>query len=39
MKGSECVFDYFQLLYYKCDKINPNRGGLDKKQKSNNKLD
>ena len=39
MKGSECVFDYFQLLYYKCDKINRNRGGLDKKQKSNNNSD
>ena len=44
MKGSEFVFDYVQLLYYKCHKINPNRGGsyidsLDRKikQKSNNK--
>ena len=27
MKGSELVFDYVQLLYYKCYKINPNRGG------------
>ena len=27
MKGSEFVFDYVQLLYYKCHKINPNRGG------------
>ena len=27
MKGSEFVFDYVQLLYYKCYKINPNRGG------------
>ena len=27
MKGSEFVFDYAQLLYYKCHKINPNRGG------------
>ena len=34
MKGSEFVFDYnyveqnyFQLLYYKCHKINSNRGG------------
>ena len=25
MKGSEFVFDYVQLLYYKCHKINPNR--------------
>ena len=24
MKGSEFVFDYFHLLYYKCHKINPN---------------
>ena len=27
MKGSEFVFDYVHLLYYKCDKINPNHGG------------
>ena len=27
MKGSEFVFDYAQLLYYKCHKINPYRGG------------
>ena len=27
MKGSKFVFDYVQLLYYKCDKINPNFGG------------
>ena len=27
MKGSEFAFDYAQLLYYKCHKINPNRGG------------
>ena len=34
MKGSEFVFDYkyvehnyVQLLYYKCHKINSNRGG------------
>ena len=27
MKGSEFVFDYVQLLYYECHKINPNRGG------------
>ena len=26
-KGSEFVFNYVQLLYYKCRKINPNRGG------------
>ena len=26
MKGSEFVFDYVQLLYYKCHKINLNRG-------------
>ena len=27
MRGSEFVFDYVQLLYYKCHKINLNRGG------------
>ena len=27
MKGSESVFDYVHLLYYKCHEINPNRGG------------
>ena len=27
VKGSEFVFDYVQLLYYKCHKINQNRGG------------
>ena len=27
MKGSEFVFDYVHLLYYKCHKTNPNRGG------------
>ena len=27
MKGSAFVFNYVQLLYYKCHKINPNRGG------------
>ena len=26
-KGSEVVFDYVHLLYYKCHKINPNRDG------------
>ena len=26
MKGSEFVFEYVHLLYYKCHKINPNRG-------------
>ena len=26
MKGSEFVFDYVNLLYYKYHKINPNRG-------------
>ena len=25
MKGSEFVFDHVYLLYYKCDKTNPNR--------------
>ena len=44
MRESEFIFDYFQLVYYKCHKINLNRGGsyIDspdciKKQKSNNK--
>ena len=27
IKGSELVFDYVQLLYYKCHKMNRNRGG------------
>ena len=27
MKGSEFIFDYVHLLYYKCQKINPNYGG------------
>ena len=27
MKGSTFVFDYVDLLYYKCHKRNPNRGG------------
>ena len=27
IKGSEFVFDYAHLLYYKCHKPNPNRGG------------
>ena len=27
MKGSEFVFDYVQLLYYKCHKRNPYRDG------------
>ena len=26
MKGSDLVFDYVQLLYYKCHEINPNLG-------------
>ena len=26
IKGSEFVFDYVHLLYYKCHKINPNHG-------------
>ena len=28
MRGSRFVFDYVHLLYYKCHKINFNRGGL-----------
>ena len=27
MKGSEFVFDYVQLLYYKCHKVNANHFG------------
>ena len=27
MKGSEFVFDYVHLMYYKCHRINLNRGG------------
>ena len=27
MKGSEFVFDYVQLLFYKCHKINRNCSG------------
>ena len=27
MRSSEFVFDYGKLLYYKCHKVNPNRGG------------
>ena len=27
MEGSELVFCYFNLLYYKCHEINPNCGG------------
>ena len=27
VKSSEFVFDYVHLMYYKCHKINPNRGG------------
>ena len=27
MKSNEFVFDYAHVLYYKCHKINPNRGG------------
>ena len=27
MRGTEFVFDYVQLLYYKCHKINLNHGG------------
>ena len=27
MRGSEFVFDYVHLMYYKCHEINPNCGG------------
>ena len=30
IKDSESVFDYVQILYYKCHKIYPNRGGFCK---------
>ena len=28
MRGSDFIFDCINLLYYKCHKINANRGGL-----------
>ena len=41
MKNNEFVFDYVQLFYYKCHKINANRGGSyrdsPENKKSNNK--
>ena len=44
MRGSDFFFNCLHSLYYKCHKINTNRGGsyinspkLDKDQKSNNK--
>ena len=44
MNGSDFVFDYVHLLYYKCHTVNPNCGGsyIDcpdwiKNKKSNNK--
>ena len=46
MRGTDLIFDWVNLLYYKCHKINPNCDGwyIDspdwiKKQKSNNKKD
>ena len=27
MRGSYFIFDFVYLLYYKCHKISPNRGG------------
>ena len=27
MKDNDLGFDYVHLLYYKCLKVNPNRGG------------
>ena len=38
-KGSEFVFDYVYLLYYKCHKINPNHAGsyIDSPDWINNK--
>ena len=42
IKGSEFIFDYVYLMYYKCHKINLNRSGAyidppDLIKKSNNK--
>ena len=47
MKGSEFVFNYVHLLYFKCHEINLNRGGPNRdspdwikskqKKKNNNK--
>ena len=44
MRGRNFIFDSVQLLYYKCLKLNSERGGsyidssgLDKKEKSNTK--
>ena len=39
LNGSEFVFDYVQLLYSKCHKINPNRDGsyIDSPDWTNNK--
>ena len=44
MRGREFIFDYVQLLHYKCHRITFNRGGscIDspdwiKKQKNSNK--
>ena len=34
IKGSEFVFDYVQLLYYKCHKINPNSPDWIKSKKT-----
>ena len=46
MRGTDLIFDWVNLLYYKCHKINPNCDGWYKdspdwikKQKSNNKKD
>ena len=35
LKGSEFVFNYVCLLYYKCHEINPDRGGSYKNKKNN----
>ena len=42
MKGSDFIFDSFQLMYYKCHKVPFKRGGTyidspNQKRKSNNK--
>ena len=37
MKNNEFVFDYVQLFYYKCHKINANRGGSYRDSPENKK--
>ena len=37
MRGSDFIFDSFQLMYYKCHKVNFRRGDSEWIKKSNNK--